>query len=189
MSDRGAAGSLGQVRPPQAYEPERAEARQRLAEHRRDRRLALGDVVSLVIEDRETLRGALEEALRAERVEQPDRVAAEAAVVATALPGADELCALLVLEIADPAELGRRRAELRGLHERVRLELDGVAVAPAVDASDAEGSVLLLRFRLAGGAERVRGAAEVSISVEHPAYRARTLLTSAQREAIAASVG
>jgi len=182
-------GPLDDVRPPAEYEPDRASSRSRLAEHRRDRRIALGDLVSLVIEDRETLRGALEEALRSERVEAASQVEAERRVVATALPGADELCALLVLEIADPAELGGRLRELRQLPAGLHLEVDGVMTAPAVDAADAEGSVHLLRFHLPGGGAAVRRAAEVTVRLDHPSYRARARLTPAQREALAASVG
>ncbi|GAC1570758.1 MAG: hypothetical protein NVS3B18_03300 [Candidatus Dormibacteria bacterium] len=184
------ANPLGEVRSPSVYEPDRAASRRRLAEHRRDRRIALGALVSLVIEDRETLHGALEETLRSEGREEADQVAAESRVVAGALPGPDELCALLVLEIADPAELGRRRSELRRLPEGLRLEVGAqAAAAPRVHAADAEGSVHLLRFQVPGGGEAVRTAAEVSFSVDHPAYRARALLTPAQREALAASLG
>lgn len=183
------ANPLGEVRPPSRYEPDRATSRGRLAEHRRDRRIALGELVSLVIEDRDTLRGALEEALRSERVEQGDRIEAERRVVSTAVPGPGELCALLVLEIADPAELGRRRAELVQLPEDLRLQVGGLTVAPVVEATDAEGAVHLLRFHLPGGRDAIRDAPEVSVSLDHPAYRARAVLSPAQREALAASLG
>src|SRR5207244_2288741 len=69
--------SVSEVRPPAVYEPVRADARRQVIELKRHRRVALGELLTLVFENRETVRGVVEELLRAERIEEPQRIAEE----------------------------------------------------------------------------------------------------------------
>ena len=62
-----------------AYEAARGGARAAAIELRRRRRVDLGDLISVVFESRDTLAAAAEEALRAERVEDPGGSAARPA--------------------------------------------------------------------------------------------------------------
>lgn len=181
------------IRPPSVYEAVRTEARRRLIELKRPRRVALGETLTLVFENRETVRGVVEELLRAERIEDRGRIAEEVEIFNALIPGDGELSATLFLEITDPAELADRLGELRGIEAAVHLEVDGERVArahePGRTRADRTSSVHYLRFRLSPQqrAAWLRGA-EVALVADHPAYRARTVLSEEQRLALAADL-
>ena len=178
------------VRPPAVYEPQRAEARRQVIELKRHRRVALGPLVSLVFENRETVRAVVEELLRAERIEDPQRIAEEVAVFNELIPGDGELSATMFLEVTDPAELAQRLGELRGLEAAVHLEVDGERVAGAHEEGrsreDRTSTVHYLRFHLSDEQRSafLRGA-EVAVVAEHRALGVRTVLSEDQRMALA----
>ena len=185
--------TLGEVRPPGAYEPVRAEARRRVIELKRNRRVALGELITLVFENRETVRGVVEELLRAERIEDPERIAEELAVFNELIPGEHELSATMFLEITDPAELAARLGSLGGIESAVHLEVNGRRTEqvhePGRSRDDRTSSVHYLRFRLDDGQRAgFLGGEEVALVADHPAYAARTVLVEAQRNALAADL-
>jgi len=87
------------------YERARAGARAEAIELRRRRRVHVGDLVSLVFENRQTLRAAAEESLRAERAEDPAAAAEEARRFTALLPEPGGLAASLYVDLADASEL------------------------------------------------------------------------------------
>jgi len=185
--------AVSDVRPPAAYEPVRAEARRRVIELKRHRRVQLGPLVSLVFENRETVRAVVEELLRAERIEDPDRIAEELEVFNALIPADRELSATMFLEVTDPAELAQRLGALRGIESAVHLEVDGERVDRVHEEGrsrdDRTSSVQYLRFRL-GDAQReafLRGA-EVAVVADHPELHTRAVLSEAQRMALAADL-
>lgn len=181
------------VRRPSEYESDRVDSRRRLADHQRARRVHLGDLVTLVFIDSATLAGVAEEMLRSNRVNGDAEVEAEIAAVGTLAPlCGEQLCALLVLEVADPADLNRRQAELADLARSVRLEIGADVVTPVDDIQgESNGAGIgYLRFQL-DVSQRHRltsGDGSVSLGVDHPAYQARALLSREQREALAVSL-
>lgn len=185
--------AVNDVRPPAAYEPVRAEARRQVIELKRHRRIALSPILSLVFENRDTVRSVVEELLRAERIDDPERIAEEVEVFNALIPGERELSATLFLEITDQAELAQRLGDLRGIEEAVHLEVDGERVAQLHEEGrsreDRTSSVHYLRFRLSDEqrAGFLRGG-DVAITVDHPHLQARAELTEPQRMALAADL-
>jgi len=181
--------TLADIRPPATYESVRAEARRQVIELKQERRIAVGDQVTLVFENRDTVRGVVEEVLRAERIEAPDRIAEEVETFNALIPGEGELTATLYLEITDPAEMMVRREELRGIDAAVTMRVDGVEVELLGDPGFAQeartGSVHHLRFRLTPAQRDAFARGEVTINVDHPGYGAAITLTEAQRAALA----
>lgn len=181
------------VRPPAAYEPVRAAARRQVIELKRHRRVQLGPILSLVFENRDTVRSVVEELLRAERIEDPARIAEEIDVFNALIPGERELSATLFLEITDQAELAQRLNDLRGIEESVHLDVDGERVEQAHEEGrsreDRTSSVHYLRFHLS---DEQRAAflrdGEVEVVVDHPHLQARTALSEPQRMALAADL-
>jgi hypothetical protein len=185
--------ALTDVRPPAAYEPVRAEARRQVIELKRHRRVTLGPLVSLVFENRDTVRGVVEELLRAERIEDPARIAEELEVFNQLIPADGELSATMFLEITDPAELADRLGELRGIEERVHLEIEGERVEQVHEEGrsrqDRTSSVHYLRFRLSGEQRRtLLSGAEVAVVADHPNLHARAVLSEDQRMALGADL-
>ena len=175
------------------YEAARGEARAAAVERRRRRRVDLGDLISVVFESRETLRAAAEEALRAERIEEPERVSTEATSFGRLLPPEGGLAASLFLEIADAAELATALAEMDGIAESVHLEIDGdrspARVLPLGAATEGAAPVAYLRFSLTPSQrEAWTEGARVILRVTHPRYSASTELSDEQRAAIAADL-
>jgi hypothetical protein len=179
----------GEVVTGSAYEAERAAVRARLASTAGLRRIGLGDGVVLVFHTRETVRAALQELLRAERVTDADRISAESTGFAELLGGDHDLVATLHLDVSDPVALADRVAELAGIEEMVWLDVGGDRVPATADPDDAASGAHHLRFRL-GPEQRSRLLAEsfATVTVDHPKLRASVRLTEEQIRAIAADL-
>jgi hypothetical protein len=176
-----------------SYESARADARADAIELRRRRRVDLGDLMSVVFESRETLAAAAEEALRSERIDDPERVVEEAGRFGLLLPPAGGLAATLFLEVSDAAEMASALTELEGVAESVQLEIDGsrvpAMVFPFSPAAGGAPPVAYLRFDLtASQREAWIEGARVLLRVAHPGYSASTELSDEQRAAIAADL-
>jgi uncharacterized protein DUF3501 len=186
--------AVDEVRPPDAYEAVRAEALRRMLEQKRPRCIAVGDLITLLFENRVTVAGAIEEQLRAGQIDEPERIAEEVAVFNALIPGERELAGTLFLETEDAAAQGRRMRELPGIAGHVHLEVDGaraerVATGPIAPELGDE-PVEYLRFRLTEEqCAAITAGGEVVVCCDHPAHRARTQLDEAQRRALAEDLG
>jgi hypothetical protein len=181
--------AAGDVRTGSAYEAERAATLARLAAAAGDRRVDLGGNLVLVFESTETVRTALQELLRAERVSDADQVATEAAALAGLAGGDQELVATLYIEVADPVALADRLGALPGIADAVVLEVQGSRVPG--ESGGAEGAPGAFHLRFAPGSDQRRAlldGADVSVIVDHPGCRATVALSSQQVRAIAAGL-
>ena len=176
------------------YGEVRDRARQRVMAVKRHRRIPLGDAVSLVFENFDTVLFQTQEMLFVERISDLDRVREELTVYNELLPGPDELSATLFVEITDPSETVTRLNQLVGIDECVSIEIAGArypaTFEPGRSREDKISAVQYLRFPIgAEGAERLRTeGTPVEIAIDHPSYRARTRLSEEQRRALAEDV-
>jgi uncharacterized protein DUF3501 len=187
-----------EIVPLSAYGSVREAFRSAVIEHKRARRLAVGPSVTLVFEDRETLRFQVQEMLWVERIAEPERVQHELDVYNELMPGTRELSATLFVEITEP---GRIRAELDrliGIDEHVALVLgagaDQRALLARFDAQqmdeDRISAVQYIRFALD---EREVAAladpgVEAAVRISHPHYRHEAALPRAVRESLVAGL-
>jgi hypothetical protein len=176
-----------------AYDRARADARFEAIQLRRRRRVDLGDLLSIVFESRETLAAAAEEALRSERIDDPERVREEADRFGLLLPPPGGLAATLYLEVSDAAEMASVLTELEGVAESVQLEVDGSRVPatalPFSAAAPEAAPVAYLRFELtASQREAWIEGARVLVRVVHPRCAASADLSDEQRATIAADL-
>ena len=184
--------SAEDIRVGDEYEQARVDQRRTIAERQRHRRITLGGVLSLVFEDPDTVRTALEEMLRTQRSAEPDRVAAGVAAFNAMLPDDPVLGATLYVDVADPAELAQAIADLGGIERSVYLDIGGERVGGLPDAGEAEDEAAgawHISFAL-GDPHRDAWStgAEIAVGVEHPAYSARVVLGEEQRRAIGADL-
>jgi Protein of unknown function (DUF3501) len=180
---------------PGAFEAVRARLRERLIEHKRPRRVALGDRVTLVFEDRETVRWQVLEMARVERLRERAALQHELDVYNELVPGEGSLSATLFIEITDVASVRPELDRLIGLDEHVSLELGEGAGALRVRARfdpkqlDEEriAAVQYVRFPLDAAARARFGdpAVPARLRVDHPRYRAETLLAPETRASLA----
>jgi hypothetical protein len=81
------------------YEQQREAYRSRIIALKQRRRVALGPLISVVFENRETLRFQIQEMMRAERIVDAVKVQDELDVYNALLPAQEELSATLLIEI------------------------------------------------------------------------------------------
>ncbi len=164
------------------YESLRAEYRARVIALKRDRRIGVGDRVTLVFENRETLRFQVQEMLRVERIDSPQAIQAELDVYNELIPRQGELSATLFIEITQSARIKAELDRLLGIDAHVALVLGEAPHETAVRAqfdarqmeADRISAVQYLRFpfdsraaaRLADRGVRAR------LRIDHPNYRA-----------------
>jgi len=187
-----------EIVPLDSYASIRDEYRRAVIAHKRTRRVAVGPSVTLVFEDRETLRFQVQEMLWVERIEQPSRVQHELDVYNELMPGPRELSATLFIEITEPGRIRPELDRLIGLDEHVALVLGEEPEARRVPArfdakqfeEDRISAVQYIRFALdaddaAALADPSRYAA---LRVAHPAYTHETELAPPVRESLVAGM-
>ena len=183
---------LDDVRAGSAYEAARADERRSVAELKGPRRIRVSDTLALVFENRDTIRSILEETLRTERLDDPDRIAGEIAAFNAVVPEPGQLGALLFLEVADPADLGAAASDLPRIEHSIFVEVEGSRsrgipeeVAPPGESAPAH----FVRFSLdpEQRAAILTGSA-ISVGTDHPNLTVSVALDDAQRQAIAADL-
>jgi hypothetical protein len=170
--------TVDEVRPPSAYEAGRQETRSRLAELKRPRRVELGPLLTLTFENRSTLLGAVEELLRAERIEDAAQIAAEVEAFNHLLPAPNELVAIVFLNMADAADLAGQERRLAAVASALVLEVGDARIQATVedDPGGARGA-RAVRFRLGDGpAQALAGGAHCWVTVEEGEHRVRVAL-------------
>lgn len=176
--------------PLEVFEAEREEMRAALIAHKAPRRVALGDRVSVLFEDRETIRWQVLEMCRVEGIRDAAGMAQELVVYNELVPGPGELSATLFIEITEAPRIRPELDRLIGLHERVALEVGDARVPARFDPRQLEedriSAVHYLRFALA--AEQIARfddpTTPVALVVDHPNYAARTALAPATRQSL-----
>jgi hypothetical protein len=187
--DESAPLRLDEVRTGAAYEAMRADERRRVADLKRFRRVHLGESLALVFENRDTIRATLEEALRTERIDDPERVAGEIDAFNAVIPAPGELAAALFLEVPDPADLNAAVTRLDGIEQTVFIDVAGKRVRGEPDDVFAPGEGVVahyLRFRLEPDVrEAIVTGAPIATGTDHAACAVVVSLDEEQRQAIA----
>lgn len=83
------------------YEEDRPAIRQKIIALKKRRRISVGEFVTLVFENRETLLFQIQEMIRIERIFDPGKIQEECDVYNALLPDRHELSATLFIEITD----------------------------------------------------------------------------------------
>ena len=147
--------------------------------HKQARRLSIGPNVSLLFEDRITIRYQVQEMLRVERIFEPQGIVEELAVYNPLIPDGMNWKATMLIQFDDVEE---RRIALRnmvGIEQRVWVQVDGFEPVYAVADEDLERSteyktsaVHFLRFELDSEmGQTVAGGASLSAGIQHGAYQ------------------
>lgn len=181
--------------PRAAWEAVRADFREALIRHKQPRRVGVGDRVTVVFEDRETLRWQVQEMARVEGLQRPEQLQAELDVYNELVPGDGELSATLFIEITDAHEIRPELDRLIGIDEHVALLLGEGAGARRVPARfDAKqldeeriAAVQYLRFALTPEERALLAdpAAPAVLAIDHPAYARSARLAPETRASLA----
>jgi len=180
-----------------AYERERADFRRQVIALKKRRRVGLGDVVTLVFENRSTVRFQIQEMARAEKLITDDAIETELRVYNPLIPEPGQLCATLFVELTSPEALRRWLPRLVGIERSVALRLaDGDLVPAVVDEGHAQqltreemtASVHYVRWELNPDQVAAFLAGPVTLLSTHARYPAETPLSDATHAELVADL-
>lgn len=176
------------------YEALRPDYRAAVIAHKRGRRVALGEKVTLVFEDRETLRFQVLEMLRVERIRDPASVQKELDVYNELMPGPRELSATLFIEITEAPRIRPELDRLVGIDEHVALVLGEERIRARFDPEQMEeeriSAVQYIRFVLDPAQARrlADPGVEAWLRCDHPHYPREVELGPQLRRRLAADL-
>jgi hypothetical protein len=173
-----------------AYEKIRQKFREEIIEKKKKRRISVGDKVSLVFENRDTVVFQIQEMLRAEKISDLDKIREEIAVYNELIPNPGELSATLFLEIEDQSHLREDLLKFVGIDEAVSLKV-GEHVVPGRfeegrSKEDKISAVQYVKFPFDVQARQALvGGEPAEVVIDHPNYKARTVLAAESRQSLA----
>ncbi|MET0421172.1 MAG: DUF3501 family protein [Acidimicrobiia bacterium] len=174
-----------------AYERERPEFRAHVIAMKRRRRIALGELLTIVFENTDTMRFQVQEMARAERMLTDEAIASEVATYNELIPGDGELSGTLFIELTSDELLREWLPKLVDVQHHLHFELPDGSLVKAVPEDEERltrdtvaATVHYLKFRFT--AEQQAGFADASagpmrLVVDHAEYRATTELNDEQR--------
>ena len=167
------------------YEIERETYRPKVMAIKDRRRIRVGNHLTFLFENRDTVRYQIQEMLRIERIVKPHDIQHEVETYNELIPGVNQLCASLLIEYETPEERAVWLTKLLGLENHVWIEVQGHGMAKATFdnrqiSTDRISSVQYLRFQLTANQAK-NFAIGASIVVDHPSYNMSHALSSAQR--------
>ena len=171
------------------YAQARDAIRRRVIEHKRLRRVAVGDRLSLVFEDRATVWYQTQEMLWVEHVTDLDAIRAELETYNPLLPSATELSATLLIELQEQERMREEFQRLLGLDRHVALVVGERSIPDVFEegrqTDDKISAVQYVRFPIDASARAALAAgAAVAVAVDHPRYAARAALPDAIRASV-----
>ena len=176
----------------EAYARERPQFRAKVMAHKKNRRVQLGDDVTLIFEDELTNRYQVQEMLHAERIFEEQGIQEELDAYNPLVPDGRNLKATMMIEYPDPDERAKRLADLIGIEDKVWLQVAGHERVWAIADEDLDrendektSAVHFLRFELDEAmAQALKKGAGLTIGVDHPRYSATLEAPSAVRDSL-----
>ncbi len=165
------------------YSEIRDEIRDEVMKHKDARRIHLGEHLTFLFENRETVRYQIQEMMRVEQIVKETDIQHEIDTYNELVGGPGELGCSLLIEIDDPKERDKLLSEWLGLPEHIYLELENGEKAYAVFDRRQVGdtrlsSVQYLKFD-------TKGTLPVAVGSGHPKLTDEVKLNDSQRQALA----
>lgn len=162
----------------ETYAKVRQEFRARVIAHKKNRKVHLGENVTLIFEDELTIRYQIQEMLRAEKIFDEDGILAELDAYGPLVPDGANWKATMMIEYPDPVERAARLAKLIGIEDKVWVRVNGFDPVYAIADEDMErengektSAVHFLRFELAGEMiKALHQGASLSMGIDHHAH-------------------
>lgn len=167
--------------------------RRKVIDHKKCRRLALGEHAALYFEDALTVQYQVQEMLRIERIFEQKGIQEELDVYNPLIPDGTNWKATFMMEYEDVDERRRALAQLIGVEKALWVQAEGFDKVRPIANEDLEreteektASVHFVRFELGvEAAAAVRNGARVRAGIDHPAYHADVELPAEIRDSLA----
>jgi len=174
------------------YARQRADFRLRVIEHKKRRRVSLGEHVTLHFEDELTVRYQVQEMLRAERTFEEAGIQDELDAYNPLIPDGRNLKATMMIEFPEPAERSVWLARLIGIEDRVWIQAESCAKVWAIadedldrETADKTSAVHFVRFELTEEmAQMLKYGVGLAVGIDHPSYRVEAGLPVDTRNAL-----
>ena len=182
--------TLADIADLRAYERERADFRAHVIALKKRRRVHVGPVVTLVFENRDTIRFQIQEMARVEKLITDDAIQGELDTYNTLIPEQGQLRATLFVELTDEAQMREWLPKLVGIERSVALRVgEGddarllraepeAAHANQLTRDEITASVHYVCWDLAPEDVARVETGPVSLVIDHPAYVEATELTT-----------
>ena len=170
----------------EAYAKARPAMRKQLIEHKRKRSIRLGEHVTLLFEDEQTVRYQIQEMLRVEKVFEEEGIAQEIEAYAPLVPDGSNWKATRLIEYIDVNERKRELARLIGVEDRMFVEVEGYERVYAIADEDLDreneqktSAVHFVRFEFTPAMRAaIKAGAAVKIGCDHTHYPAHVQIAA-----------
>ena len=162
-----------------AYERERPAFREHVIKVKRRRRISLGTLVTLLFENRDTIRFQIQEMARVEKLDTDDAIQEELDIYNPMIPSPGQLCATMFIELTSDEQVREWLPKLVGIERSVVFRLpDGDSVRAVTEEqhdsqltrTDVTAAVHYIRFELSP-AHIAAFEGPVVLEIDHPNYR------------------
>lgn len=165
----------------EAYAKQRNDFRARVIAHKKNRTVRLGEHVTLIFEDELTIRYQVQEMLRIEKTFEETGIQDELDAYNPLIPDGTNLKATMMIEYEDAVVRKAELAKLRGVEDKVYVQVEGHPPSWAIADEDLErendektSSVHFLRFEFGPAAIAAwKQGAAIAIGIDHPNYTVR----------------
>jgi hypothetical protein len=162
----------------EAYAKARKDFRAKVIAHKKSRTVHLGDHVTLLFEDELTIRYQVQEMLRIEKIFEDEGIQDELDAYNPLIPDGRNLKATMLIEYEDVAERQAALAKMKGIEDKVWVQVEGSKKVYAIADEDLErendtktSSVHFVRFELTQEmAEALKYGVALAMGIDHPAY-------------------
>ena len=184
--------SLNDIKPLSEYEGIRKEFRSRMIAFKKNRRVPLGDLMTLVFENRETLIYQVQEMMRTEHLYDTAKIQEEIDTYNPLIPGPGELSATLFIEITEEEKIKETLDRLQGIDNGTALYLnlgteriDG-AFETGHSKEDKLSAVHYVRFHFSSDQQKafLDPETEAALTINHPHYQVHTPLSETVRKSL-----
>jgi len=171
--------------------------RAKVMEHKKQRRVPLGDHAALYFEDALTMQYQVQEMLRLERIFEEEGIQDELDVYNPLIPDGSNWKATFMVEYEDEQERKQALARLIGIEKTIWVQVEGHPKVHPIANEDLEretedktASVHFLRFELSPTVvTAVKQGATVRAGIDHAGYHCETQLTPQVRASLTDDLG
>jgi hypothetical protein len=186
--------SRGELLDLAGYEEIRERFRARIIEEKRHRRLAVGEHMTFIWENHDTMLYQVQEMLRTERITSESAIAHELETYNTLVPKAGQLSSTLMIEYTDPAERRVMLDKLASLRQEVALHvgervITGVFHDQPGEELDRLPAVNYVTFEVGNIDKQLDDAAiEVRLEIKNASYATSATMPMPMRKQLAADL-
>jgi hypothetical protein len=177
------------------YEKVRDEMRHRLIALKRWRRVPVGDRLTFLFENRDTVLFQIQEMIRTERMVKEEKILEEIETYNDLMPGERELSATMFIEVDDPGRIREVLDSLKGIDRgsTVALQIGGRFQVPGIfeGGRSNEEKISAVHFVKFPFSDSARDAfldwrEPIELVVDHPGYKRQTKIDGDTRRSLMA---